>query len=655
MFFDDYIESRRVEANEDVKFVGSFNQKVTSKRARAEINWDSERERRDLIIELSDLIRNSKDQHRKLNLRDILRPEEIESLLEEAVYFWDEDECHDYRRECIVLFVESLASTGYRDKPRLGWDNQPSLRRTTPLHHAARRWISNWDSLIRNLFTIYDRYDANYMDEHGLTHFHVACRFGLQDVVEGFLELGQEPNYLAPKSLESPLQLALAHGHEKVARLLLRRGANPSLAYREGLTALHTVCKGIEGNCALADMMMELAGGSGEKRKHAVRVNAQDDLGRTPLHLALDYGDRRMSEWLLRKGANANLANNDGSTPLHLVSERDGDEHDLAEMIFKLSHDYYKPLNVDAWDESGNTALHLAIKNGFEKLVQVLLRNGACPNSFNRRGLTPLHICLEKEDNDLLRLFFRINGDIRRKVQVDARDELGQTPLQWAMTNLKPDVVDILVDNGASLSSFVIPTKHYFREGNDDSWYGFRLKLASGILAVVERLTLRGYRLNRNDAMKIMNIFYMYELFDKSVDLKKYLCNDETFVREAKNVTICSNLSLKDLILLPPVNMEKFITYTDYYQFARSRKLSMLSHQFREPCALHLCERMSKDFFREWAVDPLMRLTRYELPPLCCEKIADRLLNQDLYHICLVTARRRSWRRRMRKIFLWCK
>ncbi|CAB0044591.1 unnamed protein product [Trichogramma brassicae] len=466
MFFINCDESRRIEANEDVKHVGSFNQKVTSKRARAEINWESKRQRRDLIIELSDMIRNAKDQRVSLNPQDILRPEEIECLLEEAVYFWDEDECHEYRRECIALFVESLARTGYKDKPRLGWDNNPSLHRTTPLHHVARRWISNWHSLIRDLFAIYDRYDSNYADEHGLTHFHVACRFGLDDVVAKFLEFGQEPNYLAPKTLDSPLQLALAHGHAKVARLLLRRGANPSLAYREGLTALHTVCKGIEGNCALADMMTELAG---EKHKHAVRVNAQDDLGRTPLHLALDYGDRRMCEWLLRKGANANLANNDGSTPLHLVSETDGDEHDLAEMIFKLSHDYYKPLNVDAWDESGNTALHLAIKNGLKKLVEVLLRNGACPNSFNRCGLTPLHVCLEKEDDDLLRLFFRVNGDMRRKVQVDARDELGQTPLQWAMTNLKPDVVDILVDNGADLSTFVIPTKHYFREGNDDS------------------------------------------------------------------------------------------------------------------------------------------------------------------------------------------
>ncbi|KAL7295211.1 hypothetical protein TKK_0011517 [Trichogramma kaykai] len=34
----------------------------------------------------------------------------------------------------------------------------------------------------------------------GCTHFHVACEYGLEDVVQKFLELGQDPNLLVQKT-----------------------------------------------------------------------------------------------------------------------------------------------------------------------------------------------------------------------------------------------------------------------------------------------------------------------------------------------------------------------------------------------------------------------------------------------------------------------
>ncbi|CAB0029501.1 unnamed protein product, partial [Trichogramma brassicae] len=51
------------------------------------------------------------------------------------------------------------------------------LRRTTPIHHAAKR--IDLAAVVRELFQIY-KCDMNYIDETGLTHFHVAIQFWLR-------------------------------------------------------------------------------------------------------------------------------------------------------------------------------------------------------------------------------------------------------------------------------------------------------------------------------------------------------------------------------------------------------------------------------------------------------------------------------------------
>jgi hypothetical protein len=46
-------------------------------------------------------------------------------------------------------------------------------------------------------------------------------------------------------------------------------------------------------------------------------VNAQDELGYSPIHAAVSYGHTEVIQYLLSVGANANLTDEDGDTPLH--------------------------------------------------------------------------------------------------------------------------------------------------------------------------------------------------------------------------------------------------------------------------------------------------------------------------------------------------
>ncbi|CAB0033718.1 unnamed protein product [Trichogramma brassicae] len=660
----------------------------TLKSLRGKVYWKRKYERYDFFSQLKTLITHWAGPLPEL--RDIFRPKEIDWILNQSKSF-------------AVTFTEFAISTGYKDEPEIGKDGKPSLRRSTPLHQAARKTVGFEADEIRRLFQIYDRFDVNYIDEFGVTHFHVACMWGFFDVIEKFLEHGQDPNVLEPNKRNSPLHLALDNvASGEVIELLLRKGADLRLVNAEGLTPLHIFCKRYD-DVDLAKLLLDL---SNEKHQLS-QVDVQDNLGNSPLNLALEHRHRNVAELLLRNGADPNLANANGFTPLHIIcwywldgyevaemlfrisaeknqlvslnaltksgqaplhmallygrrnlfqlllingadpnladTERQTALHfisqrfdctDFAELFFKIMDDMWQTVRVDARDKLGQTPLHLAVLHDNKSATEVLLRRGANPNLTNAEGLTPLHIICQSENReDLAKLFFKICKEVNQLVQVDVRDNQVLTPLQRVVANFMPDMIDLLLDNGADLSGLVLADAFYFVPKlitTPNRWISFAVSFASGALAVVECLERRGYELDLRDAIMIMKLFALYGLFEKSVDLEKSWCNDEEFANIAKEIKIIPSLSLYDLIQLKPREAARQVTYQNYVEFARSNKMGELPEGSIETCARHLCEKLTRRFFQECAVDSFMELTRYRLPILCSEMIIEPMINTEL-------------------------
>ncbi|CAB0041183.1 unnamed protein product [Trichogramma brassicae] len=514
---------------------------------RKSIDWEVEKERRLLFDRVRFLIRNWKGQ--LPDLQDIFRAEEVDWILSQSVESTKE------------LLIEFVVKCGYKDKPQAYEDGKPSPRRTTPVHHM---WLEDdcfCVKVVSNLFKIYDRFDVNYTDASGLTHFHVACNYGCNDVVKKFLKLGQNPKQLVLETGDSPLHLALAAGRMEVVKLLLKHGANP------------------------------------------------------------------------------NSKNKNDKTPLHSVCERYDNRHsDSVETFFKMCDERRKTVQIDAKDNSGDTPLHSAVYFNEQKTVEALLRRGADPNSANGEGLTPLHyICKDPNDDGMAELFFKVNDETNQLVQVDALDKLGRTPLQYAVAGFLPRVVDLLLDHGADLSKFVFPTESYYGRCFTADYP--KLDLASECLTVVERLEKRGYKLDRTGALTIMKFFVEYKLFAESANLEKSWYDDKQLIRKTKEIKIIPSLSLFNVICLSPEEAAKQLTYTDYYKFAEevSNFEILLPESHQDACALHLCEKMSRRFFLCWALKSLSKLTRHRLPVEGCRMIIEPLLNKDLCNITLAT------------------
>jgi ankyrin repeat protein len=128
-------------------------------------------------------------------------------------------------------------------------------------------------------------------------------------------------------------------------------------------------------------------------------LNARDDRGRTPLYLAAQAGHKDVIEILARCGARVDSADNYGSTPMALGMWQDrremvecliraGATRNLDVAIYLGDIEQVRRLidrgiNINGEKPGGWTPLHWAVRQGRQKVVELLVASGA---DVNRRS-----------------------------------------------------------------------------------------------------------------------------------------------------------------------------------------------------------------------------------------------------------------------------
>ncbi|CAB0033946.1 unnamed protein product, partial [Trichogramma brassicae] len=282
------------------------------------------------------------------------------------------------------------------------------------------------------------------------------------------------------KKGRTPLHWALLNGKKQTTEALLRNGANTNLADAEGLTPLHYICRKGKGH-KLLEMFFKI----NEELNKPVQVDIEDKKGRTPLHYALRNRGckKQILQVLLRyaaKNGRLNLAcNQSESTLLQIICfETHCEDVTLAEIFFEINDEFNQPWLVNAVDENGRTALVCPLRSRRNvQMAEVLLRNGVDPNVVDAAGCTPLHKICRFLSQDMVEQFFKICDDIQLTVEIDARDNEGNTPLHFLMQNNyfhKIETLELLLRRGAdpnSANAKGLTLLHFICQRKDDDGF----------------------------------------------------------------------------------------------------------------------------------------------------------------------------------------
>ena len=274
-----------------------------------------------------------------------------------------------------------------------------------------------------------------------------------------------------------PLITALKRKQPQLALDLLNKTKHPTLniSIREdggrGDSALHiAIIRRSEPNMSVADrsdyddIIRKII-------KYGINPNIQGDHRRTPLHLAVQFNLQGVVTLLLSQD-NIRVAFKDdnGDNPLHLAARLG-----YSSLISAMQHEflgYVRDKNkvqqtamhiaaaeghinaVEALygysdddltgikDRDGNTPLHLAAKNGRQRVVEFLLRGGAdLLDELNEHNQTPLHLAAKLGRHEIVAHLLRQGG-----IKINLQDDGGNTPLHLAARGGHTEVVRLLLN-----------------------------------------------------------------------------------------------------------------------------------------------------------------------------------------------------------------
>eukprot|EP00956_Cyclotella_meneghiniana_P035695 scaffold117292_cov70-Cyclotella_meneghiniana.AAC.2 len=170
------------------------------------------------------------------------------------------------------------------------------------------------------------------------------------------------------------------------------------------------------------------------------------------LHAASRNSNAECAKDLIKSGALVSAANiSNRNTPIHEAASTGS--KDVCSVLIASS----SPVTLEKENLYGNTALHAASRAGNPEIVKLLLDNSADPNKQNHRGSTALHIACflaSPSANSAEESYIKIASLLlsHKESKVDIQDVNGYTALHIAAQRGCNEMVELLINSGASLS-----------------------------------------------------------------------------------------------------------------------------------------------------------------------------------------------------------
>ncbi|XP_035694532.1 poly [ADP-ribose] polymerase tankyrase-1-like [Branchiostoma floridae] len=228
-----------------------------------------------------------------------------------------------------------------------------------------------------------------------------------------------------------PLHVAAIFRRPEIMELLLRYEVqHPDERNSQGKTALHMTFL-YWPRYKIADMQGRSLGEMDVEKcvkclqalcRHQADFNARDESGMTPVHYAAAFDIFQAIDLLSEAGADMNTQDSNGRTPLAVAASM---AHvDTVRHLLELQ------VLVDVAGRDGRTALHQAVvtcsyrQSDDVECVELLLQAGVQPSPRDVDGVTPLHLASREGNDKLIRILIDHGADPDASTY-----DSGQTPL----------------------------------------------------------------------------------------------------------------------------------------------------------------------------------------------------------------------------------
>ncbi|KAL3484484.1 ankyrin repeat-containing domain protein [Aspergillus germanicus] len=267
--------------------------------------------------------------------------------------------------------------------------------------HVNRRGETTYHLLMRQLFR-HSEYEVERAvrplhnrktpiaarDHQGRTLLHIACmhcssissgRFSPDDLLSVFPEPEIKSMINAADNQgRYPVHFA-AMSSEIMVVWLIENGADILVQTYKGRSPLHKAAAA--GQSDVVGLLLETY----LERRAFAEINRRDYIGRTPLHYACRSGRLESVRLLLEAGADVNMVDDNGCTPLHVCAEFD--------ISIPLKILEALELQYRATETNG---LHVS------DIIRLLCQQGADVTALNKAGKTPLQIALDSRADEMV-------------------------------------------------------------------------------------------------------------------------------------------------------------------------------------------------------------------------------------------------------------
>ncbi len=299
-----------------------------------------------------------------------------------------------------------------------------------------------------------------FQDGRGGSYLHAASDFGVADAVVTLTEWGLDVNGKDTQGL-TPLHYAAARGNTYIAEMLIDRGAQLTARDNAGRTLLHYAVG--RKNLAILKSLLD----------QDLDVNAQDNQGVTPLLAAGEAGNAEAVAVLIEYGAHLETRDNDDRTllqvtVLNILDKMHRDFADVAEGEFSQANLLQSLLvqgaNPNVSDDLGQTPLHwlrearaktqdpLKLQPFLNQLIETIVENGADYSLTDLSGQPAysLHDAARFGHIDAAKSVVESGADA-----IDDLDPEGRTAFQVAVESNAIQVAELLLEHGADPNRWV--------------------------------------------------------------------------------------------------------------------------------------------------------------------------------------------------------